>query len=424
MSNLVNLNEIKSFLKIKTANTEEDGRLSNIATQVSTMVSSYCGRTFAANNYTEYFNGGISSVFIENPPINRVDEVAHFDGIDYKLLGCPGTSGQPIAVEGQSHNVNRVGDPKFKTRIKKFNRSSLRLDGSSYLTINESEDWDFGVDSFTIELFARFDDTSTGSQTLISSGSSGDNWSLGLDFDSLGFNFSASSSSVQTISVNEGSSSYSDNQFYHLAMVKDENTINLYKNGTSVANLTTSNSIPQYSEGLVIGANYDYSNKTVGYLDDLRISHTARYSSNFTAPTYPTLIDEDTKLMLRFDGPNNTNTIEDVSRRVNEFSFFPTTGEVSFDTGAGAGTPRLGFFNPKQFYNYPRGIRVTYNGGYPTIPEDLKLAVLEMVKVVYKGDSGTASTRFQGESRDSHKLSVDEFPPQVRRILNLYRLIT
>ena len=424
MSNLVNLNEIKSFLKIKTANTEEDGRLSNIATQVSTMVSSYCGRTFEANNYTEYFNGGISSVFIENPPINRVDEVAHFDGVDYKLLGCPGTSGQPISVEGQSHNITRVGDPKFKTRVKKFNRSSLRLDGSSYLLVEDSEDWNFGVDSFTIELFARFDDTSTGTQTIISSGDSSDNWSLEIDFDSLGFNFSATSSSVQTISLSEGSASYNNNEFYHLTLSKDDNNLQLFKNGTSVASLTTANSIPQYSEGLVIGAAYDYSNKIVGYLDDLRISHVARYSSNFTAPTYPTLIDEDTKLMLRFDGPNNTNTIEDVSRRVNEFSFFPTTGEVSFDTGDGAGTPRLGFFNPKQFYNYPRGIRVTYNGGYASIPEDLKLATLEMIKVIYKGESGTASSRFQGESRDSHKLGIDEFPPQVRRILNLYRLIT
>jgi hypothetical protein len=424
MSNLVNLNEIKNFLKVKTANTEEDGRLSNIATQVSTMVSSYCGRTFLANNYTEYFNGGISSVFIDNPPINRVDEVAHYDGVDYKVLGCPGSSGQPIAVEGQSHNISQTGNPIFKTRVKKFNRSSLRLDGSSYLSIDSSEDWDFGVDSFTIELFARFDSTSTGTQTLVSSGSASNNWALSVDFDSAGFKFEATDSGTQSILVQEDGTDYADNQFYHLAISKNDTTINLYKNGTSVGSLTTSNSLPQYSEGLTIGADYDYSNKILGYFDDLRISHVARYTANFTAPTYPTLIDEDIKLMLRFDGPNNTNTIEDVSRKVNEFSFFPVTGEISFDTGDGGGTPRLGFFNPRQFYNYPRGIRVTYNGGYSTVPEDLKLAVLEMIKVIYKGDSGTSSVRFQGESRDSHKLSVDEFPPQVRRILNLYRLIS
>ena len=424
MSTLVSLNEIKDFLSIKTTNVNDDARLSNIALQVSSLVSSYCGRTFEANNYTEYFDGGISAVFIDNPPINRVDEVTQYDGTDYQILGCPGTLGQPIAVEGQSHLITRVGDPKFKTRVKKFNRSSLRLDGSSYLTLGASEDWDFGVDSFTIELFARFDDTSSGTQTLLSSGSAGDNWSLEVDFDSNGLSFKSSSSSVETYSVVEGSTTYNNNQFYHLALSKEDGVLNLYKDGTSVASTTSSNSIPQYAEGLVIGAKYDYSNKTTGYLDDLRISHTARYTSNFAAPSYPTLIDEDTKLMLRFDGPNNTNTIRDVSRLVNEFTFDPITGGISFDSGSGGGTPRLGFFNPRQFYNYPRGIRVSYNGGYSSIPEDLKLAALEMVKVIFKGESGTASMRFQGESRDAHKLSVDEFPPQVRRVLNLYRLIS
>lgn len=423
MSNLVSLNEIKDFLSIKTANTNDDARLSNIAIQVSSLVSSYCGRTFEANNYLEYFDGGISTVFVDNPPINRVDEVAQYDGKDYQILGCPGTQGQPISVDGQSHLITRVGDPKFKTRVKKFNRSSLRLDGSSYLTVGESEDWDFGVDSFTIELFARFDDTSSGTQTLISSGSVSDNWSLSVDFDSAGLQFTSTASSVQSISVSEGSASYSDNQFYHLALSKEDSVITLYKEGTSIASLNTSNSIPQYSEGLVIGAEYDYSNKTTGYMDDLRISHRARYTSNFTTPTHPTLIDEDTKLMLRFEGANNTNAIRDVSRLVNEFTFDPVTGGVSFDSGSGGGTPRLGFFNPRQFYNFPRGIRVSYNGGFSSIPADLKLAALEMVKVIFKGDSGTSSMRFQGESRESHALSVDEFPPQVRRVLNLYRLV-
>jgi hypothetical protein len=41
MANLVNLSEIKDFLVIKTINTDEDGRLANIATQVTALVESY-----------------------------------------------------------------------------------------------------------------------------------------------------------------------------------------------------------------------------------------------------------------------------------------------------------------------------------------------------------------------------------------------
>ena len=61
--------------------------------------------------------------------------------------------------------------------------------------------------------------------------------------------------------------------------------------------------------------------------------------------------------------------------------------------------------------------------GKISIPSDLKLAALELVKIIYKNKSGTDNFRMQGETVSSFKLSTDDFPPQVRRILNLYRLI-
>ena len=420
---LVSLAEIKDFLSIKTANTDEDGRLSNIAVQVSSLTSSYCGREFLANNYTEYFDGGISSVFIANPPLNRVDEVSQFDGKDYQILGSPGSSGEPIIVEGQSHSVTTYGNPQLKTRVKKFNRSSGRFDGSSYLTINSNDDWDLGVDPFTIETQVRFDDVSSGKQTLVSSGTANDNWELFVDFDNYGLGFKTTINSVETINVVQTVSSvFSANQFEHVALVRNGSAFSIYKNGVSVATLTSSENIPNFDTGLNIarGVSTDYF---TGYLDDLKISHVAEYVTAFTPPTNPTRIDENTKLLLRFDGANNSTTFADVSRRVNEYTFYSITGEISFNTGDGGGTPKLGFFRPLKFYNYPNGIRVYYNGGFTTIPADLKLAVLEMIKVIYKGKSGTESMRFQGESSNSYKLSIDDFPPQVRRVLNLYRLV-
>jgi hypothetical protein len=420
---LVSLAEIKDFLSIKTANTDEDGRLSNIAVQVSSLTTSYCGREFLANNYTEYFDGGISSVFIANPPLNRVDEVSQFDGKEYQILGGPGSSGEPIIVEGQSHTITPFGNAELKTRVKKFNRSSGRFDGASYLTVNSSDDWDLGVDSFTIEIQVRFDDVSSGKQTLISSGTINDNWELFVDFDSYGLGFKATTNSIETINVVQTVTSvFSANQFEHVALVRSNNQFNIYKNGVSIASLTSSANIPNYNTGLLIARGIS-TNYFSGYLDDLKISHIAEYTATFEAPSNPTRIDENTKLLLRFDGTNNSTTFADVSRRVNEYTYYPVTGEISFNTGPGGGTPKLGFFRPLQFFNYPNGVRVYYNGGFTSIPQDLKLAVLEMIKVIYKGKSGTESMRFQGESSTTHKLSVDDFPPQVRRVLNLYRLV-
>ena len=423
MTSLVSLAEIKDFLSIKTANTDEDGRLANIAVQVSSLSSSYCGREFLASNYTEYFDGGISSVFIANPPLNRVDEVSHFDGKEYQILGGPGSNGEPIIVEGQSHSVTPFGDMQLKTRVKKFNRSSGRFDGASYLVVNSTDDWDLGVDSFTIELQARFDSVSSGKQTLVSSGSATDYWELFVDFDSTGLGFKTVANSVEVINVVQSiASAFTANMFEHIALVRNNSQFNIYKNGISVANLTSSISIPNYATGIVVGKDVA-TNYFTGYMDDLKISHIAEYTAAFTAPSNPTRIDENTKLLLRFDGANNSTNFADVSRRVNEFSYYPITGEINFNTGPGGGTPKLGFFRPLQFFNHPNGVRVYYNGGFASIPEDLKLAMLEMIKVIYKGKSGTESMRFQGESSTSHKLSIDDFPPQVRRVLNLYRLI-
>ena len=46
-----------------------------------------------------------------------------------------------------------------------------------------------------------------------------------------------------------------------------------------------------------------------------------------------------------------------------------------------------------------------------------------MVKVIYKGRSGSVKNSLQGDSTQSHRLSIDDFPPEVRRVLNLYRLV-
>jgi hypothetical protein len=418
MSQLISLPEIKDFLSIKPANVEEDGRLSNIAVQVSSLVASYCGREFSANTYTEYFDGGRASVFIANPPINFVSEVAHFDGGDYLLLGGPDSSGQPIILEGKSHNMSYAGTPVYKTRVKKFGRSSIRLDGSSYLTADTSEDWDLGVDPFTVELYARFD-TVTGQQVLINSGNATSYWSFGVDFTSNGLFFKTVSNSVETCNIRQASNTgYSANQFYHLAVSRNNNSFYLAREGVILATGSNTVNIPNYATGVDVGK------YMTGYIDNVRITHDAKYVSAYSTYSYPPAADSSTKLLLRLDGSNNTSTFSDLSRTVNEFSFYPLTGEINFDTGDGGGNPELSFFRPLKFRNYPNGVRVIYNGGYDSVPEDLKLAVLEMVKVVYKGRSGSDRVSFQGESTQTHKLSADDFPPQVRRVLNLYRLIS
>jgi hypothetical protein len=415
MSQLVSLPELKNFLSIKTSNMEEDGRLSNIAVQVSSLISSYCGRTFEASDYTEFFDGGYSSVYIANPPINTVHEVAHFSGQSFDSLGPPSSTGSPVSVEGTSHSISKIGNPVLKTRTKKLGKSSVYFDGSSYLHVDDSYDWDLGVDDFTIETYARFDNVNSSAQTVVSSGNATHNWSFGYD---NGLYFSVRQNSVLLNLQENVAEPYNNNEFYHVAISRQGDTFYLARNGNIVATSNSSVFIPNFNVGVDIGK------YCTGYLDNLRIDHAANYTTTYTNPQYLLPANENTKLLLHFDGTNGSSEFVDESRMVNEFLFYPVTGEITFDSGYGSGREDLGFFRPLKFDNYANGVRVIYNGGFASIPEDLKLAALEMSKIIYKGKSGSESMSLQGETQRSFAVSIDDFPPQVRRILNLYRLIS
>lgn len=73
------------------------------------------------------------------------------------------------------------------------------------------------------------------------------------------------------------------------------------------------------------------------------------------------------------------------------------------------------------FNQYSRGVRVEYNGGYTTVPNDLKLCCLALIKDLHKGMEAKI-TQFNREQIEQQPYSAG-FPPHIRRILDLYRLV-
>jgi hypothetical protein len=73
------------------------------------------------------------------------------------------------------------------------------------------------------------------------------------------------------------------------------------------------------------------------------------------------------------------------------------------------------------FNSYAKGVRVSYNGGYTTIPADLKLCCLALIKDLHKGIDAQI-TRFDREQIQQMPYSAG-FPPHIRRVLDLYRLV-
>jgi hypothetical protein len=137
-----------------------------------------------------------------------------------------------------------------------------------------------------------------------------------------------SSGRLLFVSSNGGSSlnvilssnnAYTNNTWTHFAVVYNSGTITLYSNGTNVG--SSSWVSPDFAsvDGLRIGAGYGNSSGLfqeglyyyVGYLDEVRISNTARYTANFTAPTAQFQNDANTVLLLHGDGTNNSTVFVD-----------------------------------------------------------------------------------------------------------------
>ena len=66
----VTLAETKDYLSI--TSTTHDARLSNLIGFACGAVENYIGREVKSNVYTEVFDGGTQSVFVERLPVNNV----------------------------------------------------------------------------------------------------------------------------------------------------------------------------------------------------------------------------------------------------------------------------------------------------------------------------------------------------------------
>jgi hypothetical protein len=120
-------------------------------------------------------------------------------------------------------------------------------------------------------------------------------------------------------------SAYSDNTWTHIAVchTNSTGTTELFANGTRVGTRTEQNPITVDSAGYFrIGGNiYGVSSGTYsdgpryygGYIDELRISNSVRYSgASYTVPTEQFQNDANTLLLLHLDGNNNsTDFIDD-----------------------------------------------------------------------------------------------------------------
>ena len=203
------------------------------------------------------------------------------------LLHGDGTSGSTTITDSSSNAVSITanGNAQIDTAIKKFGTGSIEFDGSGdYLSAGTSVG-NFGTGDFTIEmwiyptnsgyyrgLFSKTTNTGSASPPSISAYMTNTALLVGVNSGSA------------TGSWNTCSALPALNQWSHLAICRSGTDLRCFLNGTSILNVTNSADVDN-SDTLRIGYWRNSSEHFEGYMDDIRFSGAARYTSNFTPPT-------------------------------------------------------------------------------------------------------------------------------------------
>jgi hypothetical protein len=224
-----------------------------------------------------------------------------FDDVSPKSKGTPAvqgsfgssTSSLPFGITGVTTTSSGI------VTFSKYYGTSCYFDGvGDHLKFAGSGDFQYAANDFTIEFW--WYPTNTTRQALYH-GSFGADYSIGIDYNSIGTNklgiwASSNGSSWNLINADGGgngicNTTVPQNQWNHIAYVRNGTTWRLYLNGIvdcTVSNLSGSVDITA-TDVQAIGAWWNSEtamSDLYGYLQDFRIYNgVAKYTSNFTPPT-------------------------------------------------------------------------------------------------------------------------------------------
>jgi hypothetical protein len=216
---------------------------------------------------------------------------------------------RPIDVLIQSNTTGTTA-PTLESGQKKFGTTSLRLNDNDGHAEFAQPEWG---DQFTIEFFFRADSiggTQWMAGTWGGSGHGGFTWILGLIGSDVRTYFYTTAGAYSLNNSTIGTASA--NTWHHVAITWDGSTYRTFLDGTAGATASDSNK-PAFDKfqttwvGTVGGTTDNFA----GYIDEYRMSKTARYTSNFTPTSSAFAEDDNTQVLLHFDGTSGQTTTVD-----------------------------------------------------------------------------------------------------------------
>ena len=200
---------------------------------------------------------------------------------------------------GAANEVNENGESFVAYIFAGSDRSgnrSIEFDGQSgYITVGNSNQWNFGSGEFTVECWVKTGNTGDQAMVNLSNGgaTSDSGWILYQTGQKISFYITTGTSWNH---FSYGNVTISDGNWHHLAVTRTGNDFKFWVDGTQDGGFTYSGSIASSSRVLEIGAQNQGATGSTGgrsYIFDGHISNVrvikgqALYTSNFTPSTTP-----------------------------------------------------------------------------------------------------------------------------------------
>ena len=266
------------------------------AGKTAVRVTGLTGTIVDGNTFSYYDTDNIT--VLATGTIDGVDADGKFY-VNGKLTGL-----ETAAARG-GKTITRYNNPVTDTAITKYGTSSLQLDGvEDYIGVASNNDFGFGTGDYTVEGYFYFN--SVAAQSVL--------------FD---FRAGASTDVAPVVYIDTGGGlrfySYSLNritgptlttgQWYHIAVSRTAGTTRLFVNGVSQGTPWVDITNYGVAKPLVIGSAWNGAQNLNGYVDEFRVSTTARYSADFGALTAEFVSDANTVLLLHFNNAVDESTI-------------------------------------------------------------------------------------------------------------------
>jgi hypothetical protein len=163
----------------------------------------------------------------------------------------------------------------------KFAAGSLEYTSTtSHLNMSDSDDWDFGTGDFTIDFWFKV--PASDHQLIMTDGGETD-WVMCY------FQPGAIKCRIEASTTITGSATLTTGTWYHIALVRDSGTLDIYVDGVSKYSGTQSADIDNGTNDIVIGRSSSspfLGTVTTARIDEFRIvKGAAIWTSNFTAPS-------------------------------------------------------------------------------------------------------------------------------------------